>query len=163
MRRPGRIALASTVVLVALGLPFTGVKFISVSAAVLPHSASARQVDDALRTQFPPNRTSPLQVVVGAPAGSPQVSALVRRLAVLPDVAAVAPAQPAGTHMALIALAPASPPLSEHDRNTSSALSVGCGRRSISGWPVRQRHSSISSTASEPTFRRCSPWWSRRR
>jgi uncharacterized membrane protein YdfJ with MMPL/SSD domain len=113
MRRPGRIALASTVVLVALGLPFTGVKFISVSAAVLPHSASARQVDDALRTQFPPNRTSPLQVVVGVPAGSPQVRALARRLAALPDAAAVAPPQPAGVRMSLIALAPASAPLSD--------------------------------------------------
>ena len=113
MRRPGRIALASTVVLVALGLPFTGVRFISVSAAVLPQSASARQVDDALRTQFPPNRTSPLEVVIGAPVGSPQVRGLARRLSRLPDVAAVAPPQPAGAHMSLIALAPLSPPLSD--------------------------------------------------
>ena len=112
MRRPGRIALASIVVLVALGVPFTGVKFISVSATVLPHSASARQVDDALNRQFPPNRTSPLEVVVGAPAGSPQVTRLAHRLAALPDVAAVAPAQPAGAHDALIAVAPAAPPLS---------------------------------------------------
>ncbi len=115
MRRPGRIALASTVVLVALGLPFTGVKFISVSAAVLPHSASARQVDDALRTQFPPNRTSPLQVVVGAPAGSPQVSALVRRLAVLPDVAAVAPAAAGGHTHGVDCARPGLPTAQRHD------------------------------------------------
>ncbi len=113
MRRPGRIALASTVVLVALGLPFTGVRFISVSAAVLPQSASARQVDDALRTQFPPNRTSPLEIVVGAPVGSPQVLGLARRLSRLPDVAAVAPPQPAGAQMSLIALVPLSAPLSD--------------------------------------------------
>ncbi|MEA2160274.1 MAG: putative drug exporter of the superfamily [Solirubrobacteraceae bacterium] len=113
MRRPGRIALSSIVVLVALGIPFTGVKFISVSATVLPHSASARQVNDALNQQFPPNRTSPLQVVVGAPAGSPQVTQLAHRLAALPDVAAVAPPQPAGAHNALIAVAPAAAPLSD--------------------------------------------------
>jgi uncharacterized membrane protein YdfJ with MMPL/SSD domain len=111
MRRPGRIALSSIVVLVALGIPFTGVRFISVSAKVLPHSASARQVDDALNQQFPPNRTSPLQVVVGAPAASAQVTRLAHTLAALPDVAAVTPPQPAGAHNSLIAVAPAASPL----------------------------------------------------
>jgi uncharacterized membrane protein YdfJ with MMPL/SSD domain len=51
--------------------------------------------------------------VVGAPAGSPQVKALAGRIGRLPGVSAVAPAQPAGSENALIAVAPANAPLSE--------------------------------------------------
>ncbi len=111
-RRPGRIALASAAVLIALGIPFAGIRLISVDASVLPAGASARQVDDALRSRFPPNRTSPLEVVVAAPAGSPQVRALRARISQLPDVSEVASAQPAGSGTSLVAVAPADPPLS---------------------------------------------------
>jgi RND superfamily putative drug exporter len=111
MRRPARIAIASAAFLIALGIPFTHIKFIQADARVLPVSSSARQVDDALKSQFPPNRTSPLQVVVGAPAGSPQVRQLAASIARLPDVAAIAPAQPAGAQNSLLAVAPARGPL----------------------------------------------------
>jgi RND superfamily putative drug exporter len=113
MRRPGRIAVLSATFLIALGIPFTGIKFVSVTASVLPHSASARQVDDTLARDFPPNRTSPVEVVVGAPASSAQVKALTARISRLPDVSAVAPAQPAGPNNSLLAVAPARRPLSE--------------------------------------------------
>jgi uncharacterized membrane protein YdfJ with MMPL/SSD domain len=113
MRRPGRIAAVSAAMLIALGLPVIGIKFISVTAGVLPQSASARQVDDTLARQFPPNRTSPVEVVVGAPYKSPQVKALSAQINRLPDVSAVAPAQPAGTHNSLLAVAPLQRPLSE--------------------------------------------------
>jgi RND superfamily putative drug exporter len=113
MRRPGRIAMLSAAFLIALGIPFAGIKFVSVTASVLPHSASARQVDDTLARDFPPNRTSPVEVVVGAPAGSSQVQALSARIRRLPDVSAVAPAQPAGANNALLAVASARPPLSD--------------------------------------------------
>src|SRR3954453_17520498 len=86
MRRPARVAVLSATLLIALGLPFTGIKFITVNAGVLPQSASARQVDDTLAREFPPNRTSPLQVVIGAPAGSDQARALAARICRLPDV-----------------------------------------------------------------------------
>src|SRR3954447_23044594 len=76
MRRPGRIAVLSAALLIALGIPFAGVRFTTVTANVLPHSASARQVDDTLARDFPPNRTSPVEVIVGAPASSSQVEAL---------------------------------------------------------------------------------------
>jgi uncharacterized membrane protein YdfJ with MMPL/SSD domain len=111
MRRPGRIALASATFLIVLGIPFTGIKFISVDASVLPSSASSRQVNDILNHQFPPNRTAPLEIVVGAPAGSPQVRALAARIASLPDVSAVAPAQAAGGDTSLLAVAPVHGPL----------------------------------------------------
>ena len=113
MRRPGRIAVLSAAFLIALGIPFTGISFISVTAGVLPHSASARQVDEALVRDFPPNRASPVEVVVGARAGSPKVRAIAARISRLPAVSAVAPAQPAGADNALLAVASTQRPLSD--------------------------------------------------
>jgi RND superfamily putative drug exporter len=111
MRRPGRIAIASAALLIALGIPFWGIKFIQANARVLPAAASARQVDNTLKAQFPPNRTAPLEVVVGLPAGAPQARALTARIARLPGVSAVGPAQPAGPRNSLIPVAPARGPL----------------------------------------------------
>jgi RND superfamily putative drug exporter len=113
MRRPARVAILSAAFLIALGIPFTTVKFIPVEASVLPTTASARQVDDTLKRDFPPNGTSPLEVVVGAPAQSPQVRALATRVERLPDVSAVAPAQPAGPRMSLLQVAPLQPPITD--------------------------------------------------
>jgi RND superfamily putative drug exporter len=103
--------VVSATFLLALGIPFAGIKFIPVTASVLPHSASARVVDDALASKFPPNRTAPLEVVVGAPAGSAKVRALAMQIRDLSDVSAVAPAQPAGPTNSLLAVAPAQAPL----------------------------------------------------
>ncbi|HEX4671873.1 MAG TPA: MMPL family transporter, partial [Solirubrobacteraceae bacterium] len=111
MRRPAPIAVASATLLIVAGIPFWGVKFTSVDASVLPTTASARQVDDALNREFPPNRTSPLDVVVGAPAGSQQVNALAARIERLANVSAVAPAQPAGSSNSLLLVAPRQGPL----------------------------------------------------
>jgi uncharacterized membrane protein YdfJ with MMPL/SSD domain len=49
------VAAATAVLLLPLGSPFLSIRFTSVDAGVLPPSASARQVDDALRTRFPDN------------------------------------------------------------------------------------------------------------
>ncbi|HEV2922603.1 MAG TPA: MMPL family transporter [Solirubrobacteraceae bacterium] len=113
MRRPGRIAAVSATLLIALGIPFTGIKFLTANASVLPRSASARQVDEALARDFPPNRTSPVEVVVGASAGSSQVQSISARISRLPDVSAVARAQPAGANDALLGVASIRRPLSD--------------------------------------------------
>jgi RND superfamily putative drug exporter len=83
MRRPLPIALATAAVLVALGLPFLGVRFVGVDASVLPASASARQVQDAIHAQAPEH------VVAHSRAAFEQV----RRL---PGVAAVTTPRPLG-------------------------------------------------------------------
>jgi RND superfamily putative drug exporter len=109
MRRPGRVAALTAGALIALGIPFASIRFLPVDANVLPAGASAHQVDRALREHFAPGRTSPLQVVVGAPASSPRVSALAAQIRALPSVSAVAPAQPAGREESLLDVAPSAP------------------------------------------------------
>ena len=116
MRRPGRIAIASAAFLIVLGIPFWGIKFIQADAGVLPASASARQVDTLLAREFPANRATPLDVFVGLPASDPRVRALEARIAHLPDVSGVAPAQPAGLQDSLITVAPIQPPLADATR-----------------------------------------------
>jgi len=114
--RPGRIALFTAAGLVVLGLPFASIKFLPANASELPSSASAYRVDAALRDDFPPGRTSPMEVVVGAPAGSRQTSALAARIRALPDVSAVAPARRAGRELSLIDVAPSTPTYSTASR-----------------------------------------------
>lgn len=67
MRRPVTITLLTVGMLVALGLPFLGIRFTSVDASVLPPTASARQVDDALHQAFDAHQLSPAHIVVTAP------------------------------------------------------------------------------------------------
>jgi uncharacterized membrane protein YdfJ with MMPL/SSD domain len=112
MRRPARIAVASAAALIALGIPFTGIRFLTVTTAVLPHSASSRQVSQVLRRDFPVSAGSQLDVVAGLPAGSPQAAALRSRLAALPGAAAVSPAEPAGARMSLLYVYSRAPELS---------------------------------------------------
>jgi uncharacterized membrane protein YdfJ with MMPL/SSD domain len=66
MRRPVVVAVATSVLLVTLGLPLLGVKLTSVDASVLPEEASARQVDEALEEEFPPGQESPIYLAVKA-------------------------------------------------------------------------------------------------
>ncbi|HEY6960443.1 MAG TPA: MMPL family transporter [Gaiellaceae bacterium] len=70
MRRPLPIALVTAVVLVALGLPFLGVRFTAVTARVLPASASASKVDQVI------GGATPMHVVAPSRAVARQVRAL---------------------------------------------------------------------------------------
>ena len=90
MRRPGRIAVASAVLLLALGVPFLDIRFTGVDATVLPQGTSSREVEDAIREDFPPNRTAPVTVVAHAPrAAREEVGGYVRRLGRLDGVRAI--------------------------------------------------------------------------
>src|SRR4051794_18112473 len=88
MRRPGPIAIASATFLIVLGIPFYGIKFTSVDATVLPTSASARQVDTAMKTEFPPHRDLPIQLTTDG-ASQAQLARLGREVRRIPGVAAV--------------------------------------------------------------------------
>jgi uncharacterized membrane protein YdfJ with MMPL/SSD domain len=87
--------VATTVLLIALGLPFLGVRFTSFDPTILPESASARQVFETVERDFPPHRSTPLTIAVDAPRGAGgQVRSYARRLGELPGTAAVVSARP---------------------------------------------------------------------
>jgi RND superfamily putative drug exporter len=75
MRRPLPIATFSALFLIVLGIPFLNLKFTSVDASILGEEHSARQVDDTLKTEFPPHRDSPVRLVIenGSPSAVKQV------------------------------------------------------------------------------------------
>jgi len=116
MRRPGRVATCSAALLIAAGIPFTGVRFTWVDADVLPAQASARQLNTALKRDFPPNRTAPVEIVAGASAHSPQLRDYAARVARLPGVAAVAPPAPAAANLLVLNVASQGSFLSESAR-----------------------------------------------
>ncbi len=90
MRRPATVALVTAALLVAAGLPFLRIEFTGVDASVLPDGSSAKIVDTALRTDFPPGPTSPLHVVVTTPRSSEAgMRSFAGRLARDPQIAAV--------------------------------------------------------------------------
>jgi uncharacterized membrane protein YdfJ with MMPL/SSD domain len=87
MRRPVPFAAGATALLIALGLPFLAIKFTGVDASVLPRDHSARVVDDALQTEFPPNRATPVYVAARGGAGDKAaVERYARRLGQIPGV-----------------------------------------------------------------------------
>ncbi len=120
MRRPGRIAAGSAALLIALGIPFLSIKFTSVDAQVLPTSQSARQVDDALRADFPPFRESPITLAVsGGPAEAKRIA---RQAEKLDGVAAVRPPVELGHGVAAVQVVSEHPPLSEESQELAGEL-----------------------------------------
>ena len=63
MKRPVPIATICIVVLLALGIPFTGIKFIGVDASGVPKGLSARTVDDALLSEYPTDASSQIGLI----------------------------------------------------------------------------------------------------
>ncbi len=85
MRRPVPIATACVVVLLALGLPFTGIKFIGVDASGVPTGLSARTVDDTLLRDYTTDASSQITALVKAPpSAGAQVAALAAQVRGLP-------------------------------------------------------------------------------
>jgi uncharacterized membrane protein YdfJ with MMPL/SSD domain len=92
MRRPIGIATGTAVLLIVLGIPFYSLKFTSVDAQVLPESASARQVDNVMRAEFPPFRDTPNLLLVEN--ATPQaVATIEREVSRVNGIAQVQPAQ----------------------------------------------------------------------
>jgi uncharacterized membrane protein YdfJ with MMPL/SSD domain len=101
MRRAPWVAAGSASLLIVLGLPFLGVRFVGVDATVLPVTSSARQVDDLLRARFASGLDSPLHLTVGKPA----LVASIRRLSA---VARVAPPKRLGPRLWAVDVVPRS-------------------------------------------------------
>jgi uncharacterized membrane protein YdfJ with MMPL/SSD domain len=120
MRVPGRIAIASAAFLIALGIPFFSIQFTSVDAQVLPESASAHRVDDALRADFPPFRDTPIQLAVGGgPEEAERVASEARRL---PGVAEVRPPVELDGDTSVVEVISENPPLTDSSEELVSEL-----------------------------------------
>jgi RND superfamily putative drug exporter len=90
IRRPLPVAIAGAALLLILGLPFTGIKFTSVDASVLPTTASSRQVADILASDFPVSSRSTIFAIADAPTSAgAQIQSVADQIKVLPGVTAV--------------------------------------------------------------------------
>src|ERR687895_1680379 len=93
MRRPGAIAAAAAALLIAMGIPFLGLKLTAVDAGVLPESSSARQVDTALKRDFDVRRTTPITLVARTGPG-PELQRYLDQVRATPRVLDVGPPRP---------------------------------------------------------------------
>jgi RND superfamily putative drug exporter len=120
MLRALPVGLLVTAVLVALGLPFLHARFGFPDDRVLPRTASAHQVGDDLRTQFPTNAASTITAVapdvIGNPGAVAEYAARLSRLGHVTSVGSVA-----GTY---VHGAPAGPARPELAKNGSTYLTV---------------------------------------
>jgi RND superfamily putative drug exporter len=89
MRRPVSAGLPVLLLLVVVGLPFLHVRFGTPDERVLPSSAPARQVGDALRTQFALNGTDTVDSVTSRPLDPAETSTYLHSLRSVPGVDAV--------------------------------------------------------------------------
>ncbi|MFG2945643.1 MMPL family transporter [Streptomyces adustus] len=89
MRRAPFFALATTAVLVLLGLPFLGVKFGTADDRQLPTTAESHAVQQHIRDDFPGNPGGGLEILAEGAATQPQYAAYKERIAALPEVAGV--------------------------------------------------------------------------
>jgi RND superfamily putative drug exporter len=89
MRRPWPVTLAVLSVLVVLGLPFFGIKIGLPDDRVLPKTATSRQVQDVIRSEFSSQEAGALAVVARANATDAVVADYAGRLSAQADVARV--------------------------------------------------------------------------
>ena len=168
MKRALPVGLFVTAVLVGLGLPFLHAHYAYPDDRVLPHSASAHQVGDDLRTQFATNAGSTMTVVAAdigsAPSALGGYAARLSRVAHVTSVSSAAGVYAGGGRVApgtgrpsAPVMRPTSPcrPTSRRSRRrprrccpTSSAVPAP--------WPVHTAGRPRSTgTASTPSVRPC--------
>jgi uncharacterized membrane protein YdfJ with MMPL/SSD domain len=120
MRFPGRIAAASAAFLIALGIPFLSIEFTSVDAQVLPTDASARQVDNVLRADFPPYRDTPIQLAVSGDRATAE--GVAESAAALEGSAAVNPPQRVNDDLWVVQVVSSAPPLDQSSQDLVASI-----------------------------------------
>ncbi len=92
IRRPGRTAVAATVLMLLVAAPAAGIHWTGIDATVLPTSQSSRVVANAIASDFPGAGTSPLVVAITAPPGAgPAVDGYATELSGIGGVLSVTP------------------------------------------------------------------------
>ncbi len=132
MRAPGRVAVASAAFLIALGIPFFQIEFTSVDAQVLPEEASAHQVDDVLRADFPPFRDSPVQLAVAG--GADEARQVAAAASGLPSAADVAEPRPLEGDVSVVEVVSASAPLTSQSQDLVDELRQIPGDALVTGF-----------------------------
>jgi len=128
MRRPLLPLVPALGLLVAAGLPFLGMRLASGSVDQLPQRIEARQAYDTLVRDFPGQDQTTFTVVVDYGSGSPvtsphlaQAGALAGRLAAIPGVLRVDPAQE-GSHIAVLNVVSNRQPSSDGARSILASI-----------------------------------------
>ncbi len=101
MRRPVAIASVIVIVLLALGTPFLRISWGSADANSLPTTSAARQVQDALTSEFPANSTNPIEAVVTGVTNPSQLAAYAAKITAIPGVTGVETTARHGTSVRL--------------------------------------------------------------
>jgi RND superfamily putative drug exporter len=101
MRRPVAIASVIVIVLLALGAPFLRISWGSTNATALPATSAARQVQEALTSEFPANSTNPIEAVVTGVTNQERLTAYAARVGAIPGVAGVQVTARQGTSVRL--------------------------------------------------------------
>ncbi|MDX6689612.1 MAG: putative drug exporter of the superfamily [Solirubrobacteraceae bacterium] len=126
MRRPVIVATTTATLLIVAGLPFTRIAFTGVDASVLPNSAEPKQVDSALRREFPPGRTATLHVAVTAPrSAGGAMRDYAARLRARRDVGGVDAPQFLGSDTWQVEVVPAKPALNRRSLDLVPAVRAG--------------------------------------
>jgi trehalose monomycolate/heme transporter len=157
MRRPVLYAVSIVVLLLVLGAPFLHVTWGGTDARVLPATAQARQVTQALGQDFPGNPTAPIESLVsfsGPIAGSPvRGAALQAYLTRLDRVPGVTGARVTGVQgdSARVDLSYQSDPMSEAARGivtAARAVEPPAGARVLIGGQTAQLTDELTSLGS---------------
>lgn len=101
--RPWLFGGAALLVVILLGLPFTGLRLGLTDDRALPPTVESRQVGDVLRAEFPATAAGRFDVVVDGPISTAELSDLTQRLQNLPHVRQVRGLPgPDGAHLTVI-------------------------------------------------------------
>ncbi|PZS28987.1 MAG: hypothetical protein DLM59_13650 [Pseudonocardiales bacterium] len=123
MRRPVVYAAVIVIGLLALGMPFTHIKWGGIDARALPASTESRVVAEALMADFASNGTAPEDIAV-AFDGSVDRAALTAYAAAVGQVPGVRSAQVTGSrdHVGRVSLRYDATPLSSDGRHTTALV-----------------------------------------
>ena len=140
MRRPVPIATACVVLLLVLGIPFTGIKFIGVDASGVPKGLSARTVDDTLLSDYATDASLQITALVKAPPGAgAQIAALAAQVRGLPGaLGAGGPASALPGGWWTFAVLPAQRPLADQTINLVKNIRAHPGLKIEAGGATAQ-------------------------
>jgi trehalose monomycolate/heme transporter len=88
MRRPVAYIAVIVIGLLALGTPFLKISWGGLDARALPTTATVRQVQDVLNSDFPSNSTAPIEVLVTGPVTHQALTAYTQRIDAIAGITA---------------------------------------------------------------------------